>query len=91
MLNVRVYVTFEQQFIQSYLRILRERYAGRRVKLKKSRLYMGREAQIDGIILSPEGEILYLAMVLRCDDNKTFLNDKPKSRSYWQYEDLEWL
>lgn len=83
-------MTFEKH-IQEYLKELRSEWNGARVRLKKSKLYKGREAQIDGVIFSPEGEVLYLAMVLRCDDRKTFLNDKPHSRSYWPKEDLEWL
>lgn len=75
----------------SLLADLRSYLMGRYVTLKCGKLYKGRKAKIDGIILSPEGEVLALAMVLRVDDQSTFLNDKPESRQYWLVNDLEWL
>jgi hypothetical protein len=70
---------------------VREALDGRFVRLKRGRLYKGRLAKVDGIILDGAGKVLACAYVVRLDDGTTYLNGKPESRQYWPVDDLEWL
>lgn len=80
-----------EEDIQPKLQAVREALDGRLVRLKCGRLYKGRLAKIDGVILSPEGKVLACAYVVRLDDGVTYLNDKPESRQYWPVDELQWL